>query len=167
MLRLHDCKTADEVLEHYKRVRARTNQWKAPQPVPAPIPEPPPVIKIPIIVMPAMTAIPVHISEAEPVIRHPSIHRIVGAVCQKYDIPRNDLISTRRTAPIVRARHIAMYLAKTLTLKSYPEIGRHIGDKDHTTVLAAVRKVTRLRAAFVDLNNDLAELESILGGKDV
>lgn len=60
------------------------------------------------------------------------------------DFPRMnvaDLKSPRRTATIVRARQIAMYLAKELTCISYPEIGRKFGGRDHTTVMHAHRKI--------------------------
>lgn len=52
-----------------------------------------------------------------------------------------DLKSVRRPAAMVRARQIAMYLAKTVTARSLPEIGRRFGGRDHTTVLHAVRKI--------------------------
>lgn len=168
---LLECKSAAEVFENYKRVRARVQKWNAPPPPPKPapvvIPEPP-AQTIPIVVIPVLTEITVHQQESEPMVRkHPSIHRIIAAVCQRYDIDRNDLVSARRTMNVVRPRHIAMYLAKMLTLKSFPEIGRQFGGRDHTTVLFAVNKITRLRAAFVDLDTELSELETILGGKDV
>lgn len=52
-----------------------------------------------------------------------------------------DLKSPRRTGLIVRARQIGMYLAKTITTKSFPDIGRRFGGRDHTTVIHAVRKI--------------------------
>ncbi len=69
------------------------------------------------------------------------IQRIVG---RQYNISRADLLSSRRTANVVRPRQVAMYLAKTLTLRSLPEIGRRFGGRDHTTVLHAVRKIEGL-----------------------
>ena len=69
------------------------------------------------------------------------IQRIVG---RHYNVSRSDLLSARRTANVVRPRQIAMYLAKTLTLRSLPEIGRRFGGRDHTTVLHAVRKIEGL-----------------------
>jgi chromosomal replication initiator protein len=53
-------------------------------------------------------------------------------------------LSSRRTANVVRPRQVAMYLAKPLTLRSLPEIGRRFGGRDHTTVLHAVRKIEGL-----------------------
>jgi chromosomal replication initiator protein len=66
-----------------------------------------------------------------------------------------DLLSSRRTANVVRPRQVAMYLAKTLTLRSLPEIGRRFGGRDHTTVLHAVRKIEGL------VGNDMALAEEI------
>lgn len=74
----------------------------------------------------------------------PSIHLIQRVVCRRYDITRNDILSQRRTANLVRPRQVAMYITKTLTPKSLPEIGRRFGDRDHTTVLHAVRKIEHL-----------------------
>lgn len=167
---LLECKSAAEVIDNYRRVRSRVRQWNAP-PKPKPAPamcEPPTVQTIPIVIVPAVTEITVHLQEAEPamVSKHPSIHRIIGAVCLKYNIARNDLLSARRTTNIVRPRQIAMYLAKTLTLKSFPEIGRRFGGRDHTTVLHGYKKIAHLRTYFKDFDNELTELETMLGGKD-
>jgi chromosomal replication initiator protein len=65
-------------------------------------------------------------------------------VARQYNVSRADLLSSRRTANVVRPRQVAMYLAKTLTLRSLPEIGRRFGGRDHTTVLHAVRKIENL-----------------------
>jgi chromosomal replication initiator protein len=65
-------------------------------------------------------------------------------VAKQYNVSRADLLSSRRTANVVRPRQVAMYLAKTLTLRSLPEIGRRFGGRDHTTVLHAVRKIENL-----------------------
>jgi hypothetical protein len=70
------------------------------------------------------------------------IEAIQRAVLIEYPtVTMFDLKSTRRKAIIVRARQTAMYLAKTLTARSLPEIGRRCGGRDHTTVLHAVRKI--------------------------
>ena len=86
----------------------------------------------------------------------PSINRIIREVCTYYSIPAVDLISARRTRDLVIPRQVAMYLAKKMTLRSLPEIGRRFGDRDHTTVLHAVRKMTLL----VDLGDDIKEIIS-------
>ena len=62
-------------------------------------------------------------------------------VCEFYNIKLTDLNSTKRQKAIATARHVAMYLAKQLTTKSLPDIGRSFGGKDHSTVIHAVKKV--------------------------
>src|SRR3712207_6355516 len=81
------------------------------------------------------------------------IEDIQRAVARHFNVSRSDMLSSRRTANVVRPRQIAMYLAKTLTLRSLPEIGRRFGGRDHTTVLHAVRKIEGL----VDQDTVLAE----------
>ncbi len=81
------------------------------------------------------------------------IEDIQRIVARQYNVSRADLLSSRRTANVVRPRQVAMYLAKTLTLRSLPEIGRRFGGRDHTTVLHAVRKIENL----VDNDAVLAE----------
>ncbi|EJW12037.1 Chromosomal replication initiator protein DnaA [Rhodovulum sp. PH10] len=76
--------------------------------------------------------------------RKVKIEEIQRIVARRYNVSRSDLLSSRRTANVVRPRQIAMYLAKTLTLRSLPEIGRRFGGRDHTTVLHAVRKIEGL-----------------------
>jgi chromosomal replication initiator protein len=83
------------------------------------------------------------------------IEDIQRTVARQYNVSRADLLSSRRTANVVRPRQIAMYLAKTLTLRSLPEIGRRFGGRDHTTVLHAVRKIEAL------VGNDSALAEEI------
>lgn len=81
----------------------------------------------------------VHRKQYEP--KPPDIKLIIKIVSRFYDIPAMDVMSDRRTANIVRPRQVAMYMARTMTLKSLPEIGRRFGGRDHTTVLHAVRKI--------------------------
>ena len=83
------------------------------------------------------------------------IEDIQRVVARQYNVSRADLLSSRRTANVVRPRQVAMYLAKTLTLRSLPEIGRRFGGRDHTTVLHAVRKIEGL------VGNDMALAEEI------
>jgi len=93
------------------------------------------------------------IRPAEPKrVRIEDIQRIVA---RQYNVSRADLLSSRRTANVVRPRQVAMYLAKVLTLRSLPEIGRRFGGRDHTTVLHAVRKIESLAG------NDSAFAEEI------
>ena len=76
--------------------------------------------------------------------RRVKIEDIQKVVATHYNVSKADLLSSRRTRTIVRPRQIAMYLSKTLTPRSLPEIGRRFGGRDHTTVLHAVRKVEEL-----------------------
>ena len=76
----------------------------------------------------------------------PPIDFIIKQVCAHYAIPKNAVLSIRRTAPVVLARHVGFWMAKGLTLQSLPEIGRRFGGKDHTTVLHGVRRIDRLRS---------------------
>jgi chromosomal replication initiator protein len=73
--------------------------------------------------------------------RRVKIEDIQRVVSRHYNVSKADLLSARRTRTIVRPRQIAMYLAKVLTPRSLPEIGRRFGGRDHTTVLHAVRKI--------------------------
>jgi chromosomal replication initiator protein len=72
------------------------------------------------------------------------IEDIQKTVAHHYNVARAEMLSNRRTRSVVRPRQIAMYLSKTMTPRSLPEIGRRFGGKDHTTVLHAVRKVEAL-----------------------
>lgn len=76
--------------------------------------------------------------------RRVKIEDIQRVVCKQYNVSKADLLSSRRTRTVVRPRQIAMYLSKTLTPRSLPEIGRRFGNRDHTTVLHAVRKIEEM-----------------------
>lgn len=76
------------------------------------------------------------------------IEDIQKMVATHFNVSRSDILSSRRTANVVRPRQIAMYLAKTMTLRSLPEIGRRFGGRDHTTVLHAVRKINSRLSGF-------------------
>jgi chromosomal replication initiator protein len=90
------------------------------------------------------------------------IDDIQKLVASHYNISRADILSSRRTANVVRPRQVAMYLSKVLTLRSLPEIGRRFGGRDHTTVLHAVRKVEELAAQDKNLSETIELLKRIL-----
>jgi chromosomal replication initiator protein len=71
-------------------------------------------------------------------------------------------VSNRRTRVIVKPRQIAMYLAKTLTPRSFPEIGRRFGGRDHTTVLHAVRKIEELISGDTKLSHEIELLKRLI-----
>lgn len=97
------------------------------------------------------------IRPAEPKrVRIEDIQRIVA---RQYNVSRADLLSSRRTANVVRPRQVAMYLAKVLTLRSLPEIGRRFGGRDHTTVLHAVRKIETLAGSDTTLAEEIESLK--------
>jgi chromosomal replication initiator protein len=79
-----------------------------------------------------------------------------------FNVSRADILSSRRTATVVRPRQIAMYLSKLLTPRSLPEIGRHFGGRDHTTVLHAVRKITDLVTSDGTLSEEIELLKRML-----
>ena len=70
-----------------------------------------------------------------------TIDEIQRTVCQFYRVDRTEMSSKRRARAVVRPRQVAMYLAKVLTPRSYPEIGRKFGGRDHSTVIHAVRLI--------------------------
>ncbi|KZL19515.1 Chromosomal replication initiator protein DnaA [Pseudovibrio axinellae] len=100
------------------------------------------------------------IRAAEP--RRVKIEDIQRIVSKHYNVTKADLLSARRTRTIVRPRQIAMYLAKMMTPRSLPEIGRRFGNRDHTTVLHAVRKIEELSKADNGLAQELELLKRML-----
>lgn len=92
-------------------------------------------------------------------VRIEDIQRIVA---RHYNVSRQELVSNRRTRVIVKPRQIAMYLAKTLTPRSFPEIGRRFGGRDHTTVLHAVRKIEELVGEDTKLSHEIELLKRLI-----
>lgn len=90
------------------------------------------------------------------------IEDILKAVSRHYKVPRNELLSARRSRDVVRPRQIAMYLAKALTARSLPEIGRRFGGRDHTTVLHSVRKVEQMIKDDLELGQEIELLKRML-----
>lgn len=82
-----------------------------------------------------------------------TIDQIIRKVADHYTLRMTDILGPRRARSIARPRQVAMYLAKSLTTKSLPEIGRRFGNRDHTTVIHAVRKIEEL----VQTDNQIAE----------
>ncbi len=94
--------------------------------------------------------------------RRVRIEDILKMVSRHFKVPRNDLLSARRSRDVVRPRQIAMYLAKSLTARSLPEIGRRFGGRDHTTVLHSVRKVEQLMKDDGELQQEVELLKKML-----
>ncbi len=92
-------------------------------------------------------------------VRIEDIQRIVS---RHYNVSRQEMISNRRTRTIVKPRQIAMFLAKTMTPRSFPEIGRRFGGRDHTTVLHAVRKIENLLQEDNKLSHEVELLRRLI-----
>ena len=93
-----------------------------------------------------------------------TIDDIQRRVADYYHLKLADLLSARRAREVARPRQVAMYLAKRLTPRSLPEIGRRFGNRDHTTVMHAVKRIAELRAADRELDADVAQLSRMLDG---
>ena len=88
------------------------------------------------------------------------IDTIQTIVCKFYKISKNEMLSPRRSRYLVRPRQIAIYLAKMLTSKSLPEIGRSFSNRDHTTVIHSVKTIERLRKEDSELNINIDSLKN-------
>jgi chromosomal replication initiator protein len=96
--------------------------------------------------------------------RRVTIEEIQKRVAEHYGIRLADMHSARRARAVARPRQVAMYLAKQLTPRSLPEIGRKFGGRDHTTVIYAIRKVEDLRTGDPSLSEDIETLRRLLHG---
>lgn len=91
-----------------------------------------------------------------------TVEEIQRKVAEYFNIKMSDMVTNRRMQNIARPRQVAMYLAKQLTSKSLPEIGRKFGGRDHTTILHAVKKVQELASDDFDFANDVEILKRSL-----
>lgn len=91
-----------------------------------------------------------------------TIDEIQRAVADYFNLRLSEMLSQRRSRSIARPRQMAMYLAKQLTPRSLPEIGRRFGGRDHTTVMHAVRKIEDLRRDDSQLDEDITRLTRLL-----
>jgi chromosomal replication initiator protein len=87
-----------------------------------------------------------------------TVDEIQKVVAEHYSLRQADLLCEKRTRAIARPRHVAMYLSKQLTTRSYPDIGRRFGGRDHTTVLHAVKRIEALKLEDPALAVDLETL---------
>jgi len=94
--------------------------------------------------------------------RRVTIEEIQKRVAEHYNIRLSEMYSARRARAVARPRQVAMYLAKQLTARSLPEIGRKFGGRDHTTVMHAVRKVDELRSTDRSFAEDIELLRRML-----
>ncbi len=91
-----------------------------------------------------------------------TIDEIQRKVAEHYRLKLTDLLSARRAREVARPRQVAMYLAKKLTPRSLPEIGRRFGGRDHTTVMHAVKRIEELRASDREIDADVGHLTRLL-----
>ncbi len=96
--------------------------------------------------------------------RRVTIEEIQKRVSEHFNIKQSEMHSARRSRAIARPRQVAMYLAKQLTARSLPEIGRKFGGRDHTTVMHAVKKVDELRQEDSSFAEDVELLRRMLEG---
>ena len=90
------------------------------------------------------------------------IDEIQCATAHHFGIRREEMLSDRREMLVIRPRQVAMYLAKQLTLKSFPAIGRGFADRDHTSVLHAVRRIEALLPHDAELAASIARIRDAL-----
>jgi hypothetical protein len=149
---------AESLRAHYKAVRRRVWTIPAREPAPVTAAAAPPAPKRRVIDV-AQESLAERIARAHRMIDWaiksnplPETRRVISmkdiqrACAAHYEVPVSDILSERKTACVVRPRQVGMYLAKELTPRSLPYIGREFGGRDHTTVLHAVRKIARLLA---------------------
>jgi chromosomal replication initiator protein len=96
--------------------------------------------------------------------RRVTVDDIQKSVATHFGVTPADICSKRRTQNVVRPRHVAMYLAKTMTTRSLPDIGRRFGGRDHSTVIHAVKKVTELIETGDPIAEDVDALIRTLKG---
>ena len=89
-----------------------------------------------------------------------TIDLIQSIVCKFFKISKNEMLSARRSRYLVRPRQTAIYLAKMLTSKSLPEIGREFSNRDHTTIIHSVKTIERLKKNDTELNNNIDHLKN-------
>ncbi|MBC7143501.1 MAG: chromosomal replication initiator protein DnaA [Rhodobacteraceae bacterium] len=94
--------------------------------------------------------------------RKVTIEEIQRKVSEHYNIRLSDMIGPKRVRTIARPRQVAMYLAKSMTTRSLPEIGRRFGGRDHTTIMHGIRKVEELKATDSQLAEDVELLRRLL-----
>ena len=95
-------------------------------------------------------------------IRVITVDKIQNIVSNFYNIALSEMLSQRRSRPLARPRQIAMYLAKKMTTRSLPEIGRRFANRDHTTVIHAVKTITRLSEQDDEMKKNISQIKSLL-----
>jgi chromosomal replication initiator protein len=91
-----------------------------------------------------------------------TVDKIQNTVANFFNIPLAEMLSQRRSRPLARPRQIAMYIAKKMTTRSLPEIGRRFANRDHTTVIHAVKTITRLSEKDDEMKTNIEQIRSLL-----
>ena len=91
-----------------------------------------------------------------------TVDRIQNTVSNFFNIPLAEMLSQRRSRPLARPRQIAMYLAKKMTTRSLPEIGRRFANRDHTTVIHAVKTIIRLSEKDDEMKRNVEQIRNLL-----
>ena len=91
-----------------------------------------------------------------------TVDKIQNTVANFFNISLNEMLSQRRSRPLARPRQIAMYLSKKMTTRSLPEIGRRFANRDHTTVIHAVKTITRLSGQDDEMKKNINQIKTLL-----
>ena len=91
-----------------------------------------------------------------------TVDKIQNTVSNFFNIALSEMLSQRRSRPLARPRQIAMFLAKKMTARSLPEIGRRFANRDHTTVIHAVKTITRLSEQDDEMKKNISQIKSLL-----
>ncbi len=91
-----------------------------------------------------------------------TVDKIQNTVSNYFNISLTEMLSQRRSRPLARPRQMAMYLAKKMTTRSLPEIGRRFANRDHTTVIHAVKTITRLSEKDDEMRKNISQIKSLL-----
>ena len=95
-------------------------------------------------------------------IRVITVDKIQNVVSNYFNIALSEMLSQRRSRPLARPRQVAMYLAKKMTTRSLPEIGRRFANRDHTTVIHALKTITRLSEQDDEMKKNINQIKSLL-----
>ena len=95
-------------------------------------------------------------------IRVITVDKIQNVVSNYFNIALSEMLSQRRSRPLARPRQIAMFLAKKMTSRSLPEIGRRFANRDHTTVIHAVKTISRLSEQDDEMKKNISQIKVLL-----
>tara|TARA_B100001564_G_C20442561_1_gene579620 strand:- start:68 stop:718 length:651 start_codon:yes stop_codon:yes gene_type:complete len=91
-----------------------------------------------------------------------TVDKIQNVVSNYYNIALSEMLSQRRSRPLARPRQVAMFLAKKMTTRSLPEIGRRFANRDHTTVIHAVKTITKISETDEEMKKNIHQIKALL-----